>query len=77
MQPSGELSNGRDRLAAGTLYGALSGLCEKGWIVQLPIEADSRRKEYKLTEKGMQVLCREVDRLKELAENGEKILKEG
>ena len=76
MQQTEEMSNGRVRLAAGTLYGALSGQCEKGWIVQLPTEADSRRKEYKLTEKGMAVLRREVDRLKELTENGEKLLGE-
>lgn len=74
MQKTEELSCGRVRLAAGTLYGALSALCDKGWIVQLPVEADSRRKGYKLTEKGMQVLRREVDRLKELADNGERIL---
>ncbi len=77
MQATEEMSNGRVRLAAGTLYGALGTLCEKGWIVQLPTEADSRRKEYRLTEKGMQILRREVDRLKELTGNGERILGEG
>ena len=40
-----KLSGGRVRLAAGTLYGALNALCEKGWISPLPMESGSRKKE--------------------------------
>ncbi len=76
MQMTEELSNGRVRLAAGTLYGALNALCDKGWIVQLPVDAQSRRKEYELTAKGLRVLKNEVLRLKELAANGEEVLGE-
>ncbi len=76
MQLTEELSGGRVHLAAGTLYGALNGLSAKGWIIQLPAEDDSRRKEYRLTEKGLQVLKAEVARLRELADNGERILRE-
>ena len=75
MQQTEEMSRGRVRLAAGTLYGALNTLCEKGWILQLPVEDGSRKKEYRLTEKGKAVLIREVERLRELADNGERILK--
>ena len=32
MQQTERLSQGRVRLAAGTLYGALNALCERGWI---------------------------------------------
>lgn len=77
MQQAEKLSGGRVRLAAGTLYGALNALCERGWILQLPIEDGSRRKEYKLTELGRKVLIGEIARLRELADNGERILKEG
>ena len=63
------------RLAAGTLYGALNALCDKGWILQLPMEDGSRRKEYRLTDSGRAVLENEVARLRELADNGERILK--
>lgn len=77
MQQTEQLSAGRVRLAAGTLYGALTSLCEKGWIVQLPMQAGSRKKEYKLTDQGLKVLCSELGRLKQLVENGEMILKEG
>ena len=76
MQRTEEMSRGRVRLAAGTLYGALSALTDKGWIIQLPSQDDSRRKEYKLTENGLQVLRRETARLRELADNGERVLKE-
>ena len=76
MQLTEELSGGRVHLAAGTLYGALNALSTKGWIIQLPSDVDSRRKEYRLTEKGLQVLRVEVERLRELADNGEKILRE-
>ena len=75
MQQTEEMSHGRVRLAAGTLYGALNTLCEKGWIIQLPVDDNSRRKEYMLTQKGLEILKNEVRRLRELADNGEAILK--
>ncbi|MGN0707163.1 MAG: PadR family transcriptional regulator [Faecalibacterium sp.] len=77
MQRAEQLSGGRVRLAAGTLYGALNALCEKGWIVQLPVREQSRRKEYRLTEEGLAALKHELSRLRELVANGEAILKEG
>ncbi len=76
MQRTEEMSGGRVRLAAGTLYGALNALCDKGWILLLPVEDGSRRKEYRLTQKGLEILRNEVSRLRELADNGEKALRE-
>ena len=76
MQQTEQMSAGRVHLAAGTLYGALNALCDKGWIIQLPIEDGSRKKQYKLTDKGLQVLKGELDRLRQLVANGEAILKE-
>lgn len=74
MQCTEQLSGGRVRLAAGTLYGALNSMTEKGWIQLLPVEDGSRKKEYCLTEQGRLALRNELCRLKELVENGEKIL---
>ena len=74
MQQTEQMSGGRVRLAAGTLYGALNALCDKGWILQLPVESGSRKKEYKLTEKGLQVLHNELKRLRQLVANGEAVL---
>ena len=48
MQNAEELSHGRVKLAAGTLYGAINTMLEKGWITALPGEKNSRKKEYAL-----------------------------
>ena len=74
MQNVESLSNGRVKLAAGTLYGAINSLLEKGWITALPGEKDSRKKEYQITQEGRQALEVELLRLKELLENGKRIL---
>ena len=74
MQNAERLSNGRVRLAAGTLYGAINTLLEKGWIAALSGEKGSRKKEYLITERGKAALRSEMDRLKELLENGDRIL---
>jgi len=76
MQHTEALSAGRVKLAAGTLYGALSNMCEKEWIIQLPVKDGSRKKEYKITEKGLVVLQNELNRLKHMVANGETILME-
>lgn len=74
MQNVEQLSNGRVKLAAGTLYGAINTLLEKGWIISLPGEKDSRKKEYQITDQGKQTLETEIIRLRELIENGSRIL---
>ncbi len=74
MQLAAQLSGGRVKLAAGTLYGALGTLCEKGWIKELPMQAGSRRKEYLITEAGLAVVQAELDRLRQLVRIGEGIL---
>ena len=76
MQQTERLSGGRVRLAAGTLYGALTSLCEKEWIVPLPAAEEGRRKEYKLTPQGLTVLRGELNRLRQLVANGESIIEE-
>ena len=74
MQNVEQLSQGRVKLAAGTLYGAINTLLEKRWIQSLPGEIDTRKKEYQITEQGTQVLRAELLRLRELIENGMHIL---
>lgn len=75
MQNIEQLSNGRVRLAAGTLYGAISSMLEKRWIVEIPGEQNSRKKEYQITSFGKQIVKSEMARLKELLENGTEISK--
>ena len=75
MQQVQSLSGGRVRLAAGTLYGALNTLLEKGWITVLPGEPDNRnKKEYRITLLGRAALEEELARLVQLVENGTMIL---
>lgn len=74
IQKVEKLSGGRVRLAAGTLYGAINTLLEKGWITALEGEADSRKKEYVITDLGREMLEKELQRLRELLENGNRIL---
>ena len=74
MQNAESLSGGRVKLAAGTLYGAINSLLEKGWILALPGEKDSRKKEYVITELGKAAVAQELLRLKELLDNGTKIM---
>lgn len=76
MQNVERLSGGRLRLAAGTLYGAISTMQEKGWIRAVGAEGDSRKKEYVITDAGRGVLRAEYQRLQELVGNGRALLEE-
>lgn len=73
MQFVQEISNGRVVLAAGTLYGALTTLTEKGWIESLDASNSTRKKEYVITSMGLEVVDMELNRLDELLSNGRKI----
>ena len=76
MQNVEKLSGGRLHMAAGTLYGAISTMLEKGWISALSGEGDSRKKEYVITDTGRGMLQAEYARLCELAGNGRRFLEE-
>lgn len=74
IQEVAEMTGGRVNLGPGTLYGAISSLLEKGWIVLYSAEAGSRRKkEYVITEAGRAVFDGELRRLRELVANGERM----
>jgi len=75
MQNVTELTGDRVNLAAGTLYGAISTMLEKGWITALPSEKNSRKKEYEITATGKDVVESEMNRLQELLDNGRNILR--
>jgi DNA-binding PadR family transcriptional regulator len=64
-----ELSGGRVKLTAGTLYGALNRLVEEGLIAQTrEQEVDGRRRRYyRLTGLGETVLVEEAARLRSTA----------
>lgn len=74
MQNVEKLSGGRVRLAAGTLYGALNTLLEKGWIAECETGVMGRKKEYLATETGKSAAREELLRLQELVTNGKALL---
>ena len=71
-----EISGGRLQIGAGTLYGAISTLVEKGWIQECPDGDGGRKKEYQITHMGVEVVAAELTRLSELVANGEKVMGE-
>ncbi len=77
MQKVAEFSGGRVNLGAGTLYGALNTLVQKGWIMALSAETKDRKKEYIITALGKAAVRQEIIRLEELAENGKRVLEDG
>ena len=75
MQHVERLRGGRVRLAAGTLYGALTTLTESGWIEAVG-EDEGRRKEYRITPEGRAAVRAELARLQELTANGEALTRD-
>jgi DNA-binding PadR family transcriptional regulator len=74
MQNVKELSGGRVIIGAGTLYGAINTLVQKGWITPYSGEDSSRKKEYVITELGKKMVQCEIERLEELLVTGKKIV---
>jgi len=77
MQRVAAMSGGRVSIGAGTLYGALTTLVEKGWIAPVDGAAGDRKKEYVITGVGRDVVHAELSRLEELLDNGRRIAGEG
>ena len=73
MQFIEDKTKGRLSLGAGTLYGALNSLQNKGWIEPCG-ESEGRKKEYKITACGKQVAENELHRLKELLQVASEIV---
>jgi DNA-binding PadR family transcriptional regulator len=65
MQFIEEKTGGRLSLGAGTLYGALNSLQEKGWIEACG-DSKGRKKEYLITAQGKKIAEKELARLHEL-----------
>lgn len=68
-------TNGRVVLGAGTLYGAINALIKKKWIVPFGNDADSRKKEYVITDAGRQKAQEELKRMGEVFELASTIIK--
>lgn len=73
MQNVKELTAGRVNIGAGTLYGAIASLLEKGLIAECA-QTEPGKKSYIITQDGRTVLENEIARLRELVAHGEQIL---
>ncbi|MDD3222079.1 MAG: PadR family transcriptional regulator [Clostridia bacterium] len=65
-------TNGRLRLGAGTLYGAIASLEKKGWIAQ--VESAQDKKLYQITKEGEKVAEAEKERLRSVIASAERIM---
>ena len=74
MQQTLKLSNGNVRIGSGTMYGATSQMMKKGWIEECPINGFDRKRQYRLTETGRQVLLEEVARLRHLVQTASEVM---
>ncbi len=79
LQTIEDLSDGRVRMRAGTLYAALDRLDRDGYISLVGTESDGGppRRSFTLTDKGRRLLQGEIDRLQANAEVGRSRLREG
>jgi len=74
IQEVQELTNGRITMGAGTLYGAIQSLENKGWIKIYSEDPSSRKKkEYVLTDLGKEAFKNETERLNQLTEHAKLI----
>lgn len=74
IQSTLKMTKGRVELGAGTLYGAINNLLDKGWISLYSEEKESRKKkQYVITRLGRAALEEEIQRLTELLENGKRL----
>lgn len=71
MQKVEDLSSGKVRIAAGTMYGAIDNLL-KSKLISLSPSEDKRRKTYIITQLGTEVLQSECDRLRYMVSVAEK-----
>ena len=78
IQEVAEMTGGRVNLGPGTLYGAINTLLDRGWLELYSVQDYSRKKkEYRITPAGRTAYRAEMDRLRELTANGEKMEEDG
>ncbi len=72
MKKIDEMTDGRVKVGPGTLYNLIARF-EKDEIVR-PVSSSAKKKTYVLTDKGQSLLDEEWRRLKQLVQDGERIL---
>lgn len=72
MQEIDRLTESRVQVGAGTLYNLLSRFEEEGFIIK--ISEENRRKNYVITDEGLELLREEYKRLKQLVADGKEYI---
>ncbi len=75
VQRVGALTEGEINIGPGTLYGSLSKM-EKDGLIRF-VREEGKRKIYKITELGNQVLGLEIKRIRRLCQNVREVVYEG
>ncbi|MCI6767122.1 MAG: PadR family transcriptional regulator [Lachnospiraceae bacterium] len=73
MKDIAEMTDGRVKIGAGSLYGALDSLQKKGWIRALDEHPQDRKIEYIITDTGKQFFEKELIRLEEMLQNAQQM----
>ncbi|WP_414470166.1 PadR family transcriptional regulator [Methanobacterium sp. ACI-7] len=68
MQHVNEITNGRIKIGAGTMYGSLSRMEKEGLITS--VSEEQRKKIYEISKRGKLLLKLEMERLEELLKHG-------
>ena len=76
MKDIAEMTDGRVKIGAGSLYGALDTLQKKGWIKTLDEYPQDRKIEYIITDTGKQFFVKELIRLEEMLQNAQRMKEE-
>lgn len=74
MQQTAKITGGRVNIGAGTMYGACTSLVKKGYIKESLTTAGNRKKNYELTQSGINRLLEERNRLELLVADAETII---
>ena len=75
MQEAARLSDGNVKIGSGTMYGAVSNMLKKGWIMETTSDDpnDARKRLYQLTDEGRKTLWTEIERLSHLVNSAEAV----
>lgn len=76
MQKVAAISDGNVKIGSGTMYGAVSNMLKKGWVIEIESDdpEDKRKRLYQLTQEGRTVLNEEISRLRLLVDYADKVL---
>lgn len=79
MQEAKRLSRGEVQIGSGTMYGATGNMMKKGWIEETDSQTENgkRRRIYRITPLGRQILSAEIRRLRRMLEGADETGWEG